>query len=208
MANYATALHLVNVSAPNETIPTQWYKAKHHLSRLCIRNSNISDIESNAFNTDAFKQLYYIEFDGMPIKWFSNGMFNGLVSLKFFVLRNFHFYTFELNPSVSNHNPAQCCHGQEFQIERFSNFCSIRHECASSNFSTDFEVFYFENDNPSSSPWIILKKVPIVIAITLVSTFFSFSLGITLSFALIRIFRSVSSRLCQSNPNLFLGWSN
>lgn len=121
MANYAILLHLV--SACNQTIPTQWHKVKHHLSRLHIRDSDIIAIEPNAFNTDAFKQLYYLEFDSMHIKWFSHGMFNGLISLKVFVLRNLHLYTFGFNPPILSQNPAQLCHGLEFQLEHFVDFC-------------------------------------------------------------------------------------
>lgn len=202
MATNRIALHLVKLSARNDAIPAGWYKEKHRVKSLCIRNGNITAIESNAFNARAFRHLYYLEIDGIAIKWLKSGMFNGLVSLRIFILRNLNLNKFQwdfrlpaLNPAWNDINQVDdpyrllsltkrnCSHSINFNIKQFN----IATTC--------FETFYLNETYRPISPWTVFKKLKVILTTVLASSLFSFYLGFKLSFFILNMLRKIIRKL-------------
>lgn len=205
MAKNRIALHFVNLSIQNDAIPADWYTEMHNVRGLCFRNGNITAIESNAFNTKAFEYLYYLEFDGLAIKHITSDTFNGLVSLKVLILRNLNLNMFQSDFLMPTKNLAWN------DVHRTVNFYSVRsalkRNCSNSlslsfvsqfnvlNLSKCIEMLYLNEDTQPTSPWIIIKKLKVVITTTLTSSLFSFSLGMKLSFSILHSFRKISRNL-------------
>lgn len=198
MANYPIALHLVNLAAQNQMIPAYWYESKHNIKTLYICDENIRDIQSNAFNTDAFKHLIHLELDGLAIKQIKSGVFNGLFSLKVFIIRNANLLNFQSNSFIPNQNPAKntlCQH-----LYRHQSVGTVLPEWNQS--STYFETFYLVEYNGPSTPWIVLKNVPVIITIALLSSLFSFSLSLKVSFVLLQLFRKMHKQIKEFIQNV------
>lgn len=199
MGDHPIALHLVNFAAQNQIIPAYWYNAKHNIKSLYIRDENIRDIQSNAFNTDAFKRLIYLEFDGLKaIKHISAGLFNGLFSLKVFIIRNANLFNFQSSLFIPNQNPAQNTLSRHF----------YRHQSVGKVFpkwnqsSTYFETFYLAESYTPSKPWIVLKNIPVIITTALLSSLFSFSLSLKVSFVLLQLSRKINRKAKEFMQNV------
>lgn len=191
MANNPIALHLVNLSVQNETIPTYWYQIKHHIKGLYIRDGNIREIQSNAFNTAAFKRLQHLELDGLALKHINSGIFNGLFSLKVLIIRNLNLYTFEPNAFIPNQNPVKNNLNQYFdQHQSFSSGYSMWNHS-----STYFETFYLTDNIGPSTPWIVLKNLPVIITTAFISSIFSFYVSFKISFVLLQVFRTIQRKV-------------
>lgn len=167
----------------NETIPAYWNVNKQNIKILCIRNSKITEIATNAFNTDAFKRLLYLELDGITVNRFRNGMFNGLTSLKVLILRNLKIHTFQFNSFISNQNSA-------FMLNKNADiYQSLDRNLPKRNYSSvNFEILYLIDNSAPLTPWIVVKKIPVILITILISSLFSFSLGLKLSFTLMHTF--------------------
>lgn len=178
-------------------IPAHWYKEKHNLKSLCIRNGNITSIQENAFNTEAFERLHYLEIDGLAIKLFKSGTFNGLVSLRVLVLRNLHLYTFQSNTLIPAQNSAWSDFHQKVDIYQYSARNMVKRNCRSclsfdfaSNLSLNcIEILYLNDDDRPAAVWIVLKKLKVIMITVIMSSFFSFSLGMKLSFTMMHAIR-------------------
>lgn len=203
MATNRIALHLVNLSVRNDIIPAGWYKERHRLKSLCIRNGNITAIESNAFNTKAFEHLHYLEIDGIAVKCFKSGMFNGLVSLKILILRNLNLNKCQWDFRLPAQNPAWNDINQVNDLYRLQS--SMKRNCSySRNFNhikqfniatTCFEIFYLNENYQPVSPWTVFKKLKVILTTLLASSLFSFYLGFRLSFSIFNTFRKITRKL-------------
>lgn len=211
MAENRIALHFVNLSVQNDVIPADWYREKHEVNGLCIRNGNIKAIESNAFNSKAFEHLYYIEFDGLAIRHFSNGIFNGLSFLRILILRNFNLNTFKSDLLIPSQNSALEDVHKIYIIRQKSKRSPLErnhpkllniHSGSSFNAaSSGFEVLYLNENIEQINPWIIMKKLKAILTVFLTSFLFSFSVGMKLSFSMLHSFRKISRKFKKFMQN-------
>lgn len=202
MAKNRITLHFVNLNVENDVLPAHWYKEKHSIKGLCIRNGNITAIESNAFNTKAFKHLYYLEFDGMAIKYFKSGIFNGLVSLRVLILRNLKWNIFQSNLLMPTQNSARNDVNRIVDVNHDLIRSSLMKNCSTSLDSgfechfnilpTCIDILYLNEDNKPTTPWIILKKLKVIVTTLMTSSLFSFSIGMKLSFSILHTCRKIS----------------
>lgn len=197
MKKYPIALHFIHLNAQNETIPAYWNENKHNIRSFCIQNSNITTIGINAFNTEAFRRLYYLEFDGIFVKQLKNGMFNGLTSLKVLILRNLNVHTFHFNSFIPNQNSALVLN------KNTDIYQSLDRNVQKRNYSSiSFEILYLVDSGTPYSPWIVLKKVPVIITTLSISSILSFSLGLKISFTLMHTFQKIHRNLRNFVQNL------
>lgn len=207
------ALHLVNLNVKNEVLPVDWYKVKHNIKRLYIRNGNIASIESNAFNSKAFKRLYYLELDGLAIKHFKRDTFNGLVFLRILILRNLHLYKFQSNSFIPNVNAAW----DEKELKQMLDFnqYSDRNRNANSkhcecffdfgiklNISTCLRALHLNDDSRPIMPWIVLKQLKLAVITVFLSSLFSFYIGFKLAFKIVQMYRKLSRQYDKFIQNL------
>lgn len=205
MAKNRITLHFVNLNVQNDVIPVDWYTEMHNVKGICFRNGNITAIESNAFYTKAFNHLYYLEFDGLAIKYITSETFNGLVNLRVLILRNLNLNIFQSDLQIPTKNSAW--NDVHQTIELYSVKSVLKRNCSNSlslsfvsqfsilNLSKCIEMFYLNEDTRPTSPWIIIKKLKVFIITTLTSSIFSFSLGMKLSFSILHSFRKISRKL-------------
>lgn len=211
MSKYPIALHFVKLTVQNQMIPAEWYNMKHNVKSLCIRGGNIATIQENAFNTKAFKRLYYLEFDRVAITQFKSEMFNGLDSLRLLVLRHLHFYKFQSNSLIPTKNPTSKHFHQFVDLHqqkaryKYSVKNVLNLNCTSClNFhrtSNCIEIFYLNDDETPISPWIALRQMNLIL-ITLIASFFSFFTSIKLSFTILYVVRKIQQKFNNFINNL------
>lgn len=76
-------------------LQSKWYNGLVPILTLRIENSNIQQIEDNAFGTWAFENTLQLDLIDLPIRELKQNAFNGLVSLRVLTLSNLLIHRFD-----------------------------------------------------------------------------------------------------------------
>lgn len=94
-----TAIELRAIHFPNGRLSADWYNGRIDIYEIFIDLENVSVIESNAFNSNAFRTVDILKLTFKQMTEIMSGAFNSLPDLGMLILRSTDSATYFCNPS-------------------------------------------------------------------------------------------------------------